>query len=74
MFARQVFSGRKTGALYGMAFSTVLLIIGSVTGSTSDASSKVYSRITGIMIAVIYVVVAFGFLERWQAVWRASRA
>jgi hypothetical protein len=74
LFGRHVFSAKKTGALYGMAFSTVLLIIGSVTGSTSDASDKVYSRIVAIMIAVIYVVVAFGFLERWLNVRRASRA
>ena len=68
---RALFSGHKAGPLYGMAFSTMLLIVGSVTTSTEDAATKVYSRITQIMCAVVYVVCAFGFLERWRAAGRA---
>jgi hypothetical protein len=64
VFGARVFSGKKTAPLYGMAFSTVLLVIGSVTSSTDDAGSKVYTRIVQIMLAVAYVVVAFGIIER----------
>ena len=64
-FGRQVFSGKKTAALHGMAFSTLVLIIGSVTTSTDDASSKVYERVLQIMFAVVYVVVAFGVLDHF---------
>ncbi|UCH84680.1 MAG: FUSC family protein, partial [Candidatus Latescibacterota bacterium] len=64
VFGTRVFSGKKTAPLYGMAFSTVLLVIGSVTSSTDDAGSKVYTRIAQIMLAVAYVVAAFGIIER----------
>ena len=42
----------------------MLLIIGSTTSSTSEADNKVIVRVLQMMIAVIYVVVAFGLLER----------
>ena len=60
----QLFSGKKTGALFGMGFSTVLLIIGSTTGASGDAEAKVITRVLQIMLAVIYVVIAGGLLER----------
>ncbi len=63
-FGTRVFSGKPTAPLYGMAFSTVLLVIGSVTSGEGDAGTKVYSRVLQIMIAVGYVVVAFGLVER----------
>jgi hypothetical protein len=66
VFGSRVFSGKPTGALYGMAFSTLLLVIGSTTSSTGDAGAKVYSRIAQIMVAVVYVVVAFGSIERFR--------
>ena len=59
-----MFSGKKSAPLYGMAFSTVLLVIGSVTSSSGDAGAKVYTRIVQIMLAVAYVVAAFGVIER----------
>ena len=64
IFGSRVFSGKKTAPLYGMAFSTVLLVIGSTPSSTGDAGAKVYTRIVQIMLAVGYVVVAFGVIER----------
>ena len=63
-FGRQLFSGKKSGPLFGMAFSTVLLIIGSTTSSTDDAGNMVIVRVLQMMFAVTYVVVAFGLLER----------
>ncbi|MFC2085709.1 DUF2955 domain-containing protein [Bacteroidota bacterium] len=60
----KVFSGKPASALFGMAFSTTLLIIGSTTSSDGDASSEVYSRVLQIMFAVVYVVAAFGVLNR----------
>jgi len=64
VFGAQLFSGKKSGALFGMGFSTVLLIIGSTTGSSGDAEAKVITRVVQIMAAVIYVVIAGGLLER----------
>jgi hypothetical protein len=57
------FSGKKTAPLFGMAFSTVLLIVAQSTSGTDDAGDKVWIRVLQIMIAVIYVVLAFTVLN-----------
>ena len=63
----RAFSDRKTAKLYAMGFSTFLLIICSVTGSgTLDAGAKLWSRILQIMLAVTYVVLAFGLINRFR--------
>ena len=62
-FAVKLYSGKKTAPLYGMAFSTLLLIIGQATTGTSDAGDKVWIRVLQIMVAVIYVVLAFATLH-----------
>ena len=63
----RAFSDRKTAKLYAMGFSTFLLIICSVTGSgTLDAGTKLWSRILQIMLAVTYVVVAFGIINKFR--------
>ena len=66
LFGSRLFSGKPKAALYGMAFSTLLLIIGSTTSSSGEADVKVYTRVIQIMAAVIYVVVAFGLLEHFK--------
>ncbi len=68
VFGQYVFSQRPLASVYGMAFSTFLLVICSVTGSDSDgAGGKVWSRVWQIMVAVIYVVSAFGFIDKLKA-------
>ncbi len=55
-------------SVYGMAFSTLLLIIGSVTGSDGDgAGGKVWSRVFQIMVAVVYAVSAFGLIAKLRS-------
>jgi hypothetical protein len=67
VFGALVFSDKPTAKLYGMAFSTVLLVIGSTTASGSgEAGSKVYTRVAQIVIAVVYVVMAFGVADRFM--------
>ncbi len=62
-----VFSQKNSAKLFGMAFSTFLLIICSVTSiGTIDAGAKLWSRIFQIMIAVTYVVMAFGLIHRFK--------
>jgi len=73
MFGSRLFSGNPKAALYGMAFSTLLLVIGSTTSSSGEANAKVYTRIIQIMAAVIYVVVAFGLLEHFKKLRREKR-
>lgn len=61
-----VFSDKKTAGLYGMAFSTVLVVIGSTTSGTSEAEGKVWVRVIQIAVAVSYVVMAYRFLNVWN--------
>jgi len=66
IFGTQLFSGKKLAPLFGMAFSTVLLIIGSTTSGNAEAGAKVYTRVIQILVAVVYVVVAFGTIEAFR--------
>jgi hypothetical protein len=66
LLGSRVFSGRKAAPLFGMAFSTVLLIIGSTTSGNAEAGAKVYTRVVQIMVAVTYVVTAFGIVGRFR--------
>ncbi len=64
LFGNRLFSKHKLAVIYGSGFSTFLLILGSVTASDAEAGDKVWTRVIQITIAVIYVVVAFGILDR----------
>lgn len=66
IFGAQLFSGKSRAPLFGMAFSTVLLVIASVTSGEGEAGSKVYTRVAQMMIAVVYVVSSFGLIERFR--------
>ena len=74
VFGERVFSGKPAAPLYGMAFSTLLLIIGSVTSGTGDAGAEVYTRVFQIIVAVLYVVFAFGLIDRLGQEYREQRA
>lgn len=62
-FAGKLFSGKKTAPLYGMSYSTLLLIIGQSTSGTDDAGGKVWTRVIQILLAVLYVVIALSVLH-----------
>ncbi len=64
VFAQKLFSDSKYAGIFGSAFSTFLLILGSVTASDDEAGAKVWDRVIQIAMAVIYVVAAFGLLDR----------
>ena len=63
LFGTGLFADGKWAPLFGMAFSTVLLIIGSTTSSFGDANAKASTRVIQITIAVVYAVVAFNMLK-----------
>ena len=63
-FGSRLFSDSKYAGIYGSGFSTFLLILGSVISSDAEAGSKVWSRVIQISIAVSYVVLAVGILNR----------
>jgi len=66
LFGFKVMSGKPMGAIFGMAFSTFLVISGSVFASTDAAAGLVWSRVFYIFIAAVYVVLAFGFVGQWK--------
>ncbi len=65
-FGTELFSDKKAAPLYGMAFSTLIIVIGSTTTGTSNAGEKVWIRVIQIAVAVIYVVLAYRFLDKWK--------
>ncbi len=69
-FGSRLMSDRPKAPLYGMAFSTLLLIIGNITSTAGDARAKVWERLFQLALAVLYVAIAFGLIERWH---RSSR-
>ncbi len=67
IFGRKVFSGKPSSALYGMAFSTFLLIIcSSVLSDSTDAGEKVWERVILIFFAVIYVAAVFAIINAFS--------
>jgi hypothetical protein len=73
LFGQGIFSNKPTAPLYGTAFSTVLVLIGTGTGAFGDeADAKFTQRIVQIMFAVCYVIGALSLLqslhvqERWM--------
>ena len=52
--------------LFGMGFSTFLLVTGQTISSTDDAGGKVWMRVIMITVAVIYVVTAFKVMEAYK--------
>jgi hypothetical protein len=63
-FGGRLFSGAPAAPLFGMAYSTLLLVIGSTTSMFGDANAKAWTRVIQITIAVVYLVVAFGVITR----------
>ncbi|MEJ2547005.1 MAG: DUF2955 domain-containing protein [Gemmatimonadota bacterium] len=67
LFAEVIFSDRPIARLFKTAFNALLLLVGmSVAITGVDASSRFYTRIAQIMLAVTYVAAAFGWLEYLQ--------
>jgi len=66
ILGEQIFSTQKLAPVFKSAFSTFLLILGSVLSSDMDASDKVWTRVIQISMAVIYVVVAFRILDHFE--------
>lgn len=67
VFANIIFSARPIAPLFKTGFNAVMLLVGmSVASTSADASSNFYTRIVQIMLAVVYVAAASGWLEYLQ--------
>ena len=62
LFGAGLFSTSRWAPLLGMAFSTLLLIIGSTTSSYGEAGAKATTRVIQITVAVTYAVLAHNVL------------
>ena len=63
LFGGRLFSDSPKAPLFGMAFSTVLLVVLSTTSSYGEADAKAWTRVVQITVAVVYLVVAFGTIR-----------
>ncbi len=61
---RLVFSGTALGKLMAGGITTVFVVLGPTLTGDAEAGAKLYIRVLQIMTAVVYVVVAFGIMER----------
>jgi hypothetical protein len=59
-----IFSDRPLGKLLGGGITTVFIILGPVLLGDAEAGASLFIRLFMIMGAVVYVVLAFGLLER----------
>jgi len=63
-FGDVIFSTRPIAPVFKSAFNAVMILVAM--SLTADAASKFYTRILQITLAVLYVAMAFGFLEYLQ--------
>jgi len=64
----RLFGGDPRAPLWGMAFSTFLILIGGSTAPTGgEADTSFYGRMFQIFLAATYIVGAFAALEPWLA-------
>ena len=59
-----IFSGRPLGKLLGGGITTVFIVLGPTLTGDAQAGANLFIRLFMIMAAVVYVVLAFGLLER----------
>lgn len=64
ILGKGLFAGKPISVLYGMAYSTFLLVLGNVISLTGEAGEIVWVRIFQIGIAMLYMVIAFGLVDR----------
>jgi len=58
LFGGRLFSGAPTAPLFGMAFSTMLIVVLAATSAYGEADTKAWIRVLQIIAAVVYLVVA----------------
>lgn len=67
LFGQGVFSLKPLASIYGMAFSTFLLILGDVVSFKGDAGEEVWTRVFQLSIVVIYIVIAFRLVDQFSS-------
>jgi hypothetical protein len=74
VFARKILSDDPIAPIYGTAFSTVLLLLGSaISNDSKDATEAFLTRIFLLSLAITYVVGSFALLKRAADRWHYPR-
>ena len=63
LFGTGLFGRKPVSPLFGMAFSTFLLILGNVISLAGEAGNMVWTRIFQISVAMLYMVIAFRLID-----------
>jgi hypothetical protein len=74
LFGSGLFGGKPAAPLFGMAFSTFLLILGNVISLAGEAGDIVWARIFQIAVAMIYMVSAFGLIDRVSGTYKKLKS
>lgn len=65
LIGNEILGGGKYAAQIKAGFSTIVIILGSAVGTNEvDAGGKMLLRVIQIIIVVIYLVIAFGIIEK----------
>lgn len=63
-FSQQVFEKNVKGALFGIAMSTIIVVLsGALSFSSTEASSTVYVRIFQLMMVAVYIAMSFSIIN-----------
>lgn len=66
IFGKKLFDRKPVSQMFGMAYSTFLLILGNVTSFRGEAGEAVWSRIFQLGFVVIYIVIAFTLVDHYS--------
>jgi len=62
----QIFQNKKYAVYIKAGFSAIIIVFGSAVGNDKvDAGGKAFLRVIQVGIVVLYLIVAFGLLEKW---------
>ncbi|MEP0712053.1 hypothetical protein [Algoriphagus sp.] len=62
-FTFNMYSDKKTRDMYPMAYRTFFVVMGVVSSTTDQVEGKLVDRLLGIILAVVYVVLAYHVLN-----------
>lgn len=66
IFGKGLFDRKPVSQMFGMAYSTFLLILGNVTSFRGEAGEAVWSRIFQLGFVVVYIVIAFALVNHYS--------
>ena len=66
IFGKGLFDKKPVSQMFGMAYSTFLLILGNVTSFRGEAEEAVWSRVFQLGIVVVYIVIAFALVDYYS--------